>query len=73
MIKELISASGGAQIKILSERDKEKDMEEIIVSIGGSYSAKLKATTLIAERIEMFKHNTKACSPRPPLGLAPLF
>lgn len=60
MIKELSSQAGGAQIKILSDREKEKDMPEIMVSIGGDSTAKQNAAVLIAERIEMFRHNAKA-------------
>jgi hypothetical protein len=62
MIKELTANSGGAQIKVLSDREKEKVMHEIPVSISGNLSVKLKAAILIAERIEMFKQNAKARS-----------
>lgn len=60
MIKEITAQSGGAQIKILSDKEKEKDMQEIAVSIGGALSAKIEAASIIAERIELFRHEDKA-------------
>lgn len=36
MIKDIIERSGGAQIKILSDREAEKDTKECIISINGT-------------------------------------
>jgi len=59
MIKEITSQSGGAQIKILSDKEKERDMKEIAVSISGTIDAKISAALIISERIELFRHEDK--------------
>lgn len=56
MIKELSHASGGAMIKILSDKNKEDFSNEIVVSLGGSVAQIQDATCLIIEQIECFKN-----------------
>ena len=36
MIRDIIERSGGSQIKILSDRQSERDIKECIISINGS-------------------------------------
>jgi hypothetical protein len=56
MIKEIASKSGGAQIKILSDKYSEKDLNEIVVSVAGSERSRKEACCLITEKAELFKH-----------------
>lgn len=58
MIRELAARSGGAQIKILSNRETERDhrVRECPVSIAGSLANKQDASCLILEQIESFKN-----------------
>lgn len=58
MIRELAARSGGAQIKILSNRETERDhrVRECPVSIAGSLANKQDAACLILEQIESFKN-----------------
>ncbi len=60
MIKEIKAQSGGAKIKILSDKQKEKEMHETVLSIGGTLEAKIQAASIITERIEIFQHDIKA-------------
>ena len=57
MIREIAAKSGGAQIKILSNRETERDyrVRECPVSIAGSLVNKQDAACLILEKIELFK------------------
>jgi hypothetical protein len=54
MIRDIIDRSGGAQIKILSDKQ-EKD-RECIISINGSKENKIDAACFIMEQIECFKN-----------------
>jgi hypothetical protein len=63
MIKEITNQSGGANIKILSDKENERDMKEISISIGGPLNGKIQAASIISERIECFKHEDKAQFP----------
>ena len=56
MIKDIIERSGGAQIKILSDREAERDTKECIISINGAIENKIDATCFILEQIECFKN-----------------
>lgn len=56
MIRDIIERSGGAQIKILSDRQFQRDARECIISINGSRENKIDATCLILEQIECFKN-----------------
>jgi len=51
MIRDIIDRSGGAQIKILSEKQNERDIRECIISINGSKENKIDAACLILEQI----------------------
>lgn len=56
MIRDITERSGGAQIKILSDRQSERDARECIISINGTRENKIDATCLILEQIECFKN-----------------
>lgn len=56
MIKKLSHNSGGAMIKILSEKNREEISPEIAVSIAGSIGQVQDASCLILEQIECFKN-----------------
>lgn len=56
MIRDIIERSGGAQIKILSDRQSERDARECIISINGTRENKIDASCLILEQIECFKN-----------------
>eukprot|EP01016_Furgasonia_blochmanni_P028723 TRINITY_DN3020_c0_g1_i8.p1 TRINITY_DN3020_c0_g1~~TRINITY_DN3020_c0_g1_i8.p1 ORF type:complete len:294 (-),score=29.70 TRINITY_DN3020_c0_g1_i8:619-1500(-) len=58
MIRELAARSGGAQIKILSDKQSEKSsgLQECVVTIAGSLANKQDAACLILEQIETFKN-----------------
>lgn len=49
MIKEISQKAGGANIRIHSSRDMDRDLAEIVVTIEGSLSAKREAVCLIIE------------------------
>jgi hypothetical protein len=56
MIKKLSHESGGAMIKILSDKNREDFANEIIVSLGGGIGQIQDAACLIIEQIECFKN-----------------
>ena len=56
MIKEISLKSGGANIRIHSSKDIDKDLPEIVVTIDGSFDQKNDAVCLITEQIELFKN-----------------
>lgn len=60
MIKEIKTQSGGAMIKILSDKEKERDLDETIASIKGTIENKVEAAILITEKIEIFKKSDNA-------------
>lgn len=56
MIKEISQKSGGANIRIHSSKDIDKDLNEIVVTVEGTIEQKYGASTLITEQIELFKN-----------------
>ena len=58
MIQEISNTAGGANIKILSDKklERELDLPEIIVSIGGNLGQMQDADCIIVEQIECFKN-----------------
>lgn len=71
MIRELAAKSGGAQIKILSDKQSEKgftknkklshinlfpEYQECLINIAGSIANKQDASCLILEQLEIFKN-----------------
>ena len=56
MIRDIASNAGGAQIKILSDKQSEREFRECIISIAGHLENKIKASGLILEQIEIFKN-----------------
>lgn len=56
MIRDIIERSGGAQIKIMSDKQSERDARECIISINGTRENKIDAACLILEQIECFKN-----------------
>lgn len=55
MIRELAKKSMGAQIKILSDRKSERELQECIVTVAGSLANRQDAACFILEQIEKFK------------------
>jgi len=56
MIKEISQKSGGANIRIHSSKDIDKDLNEIVVTVEGTMEHKKSAAILITEQIELFKN-----------------
>ena len=56
MIKEISQKSGGANIRIHSSKDIDKDLTEIVATIEGTFDQKKDAVCLITEQIELFKN-----------------
>ena len=56
IIKELSQKSGGANIRIHSDKDIDIDINEIVVTVEGSIEQKKSAAILITEQIELFKN-----------------
>lgn len=56
MVRELAAKSGGAQIKILSNKKTERNLKDCIVTINGSLDNKRQASLLIIRQIEIFKN-----------------
>ena len=59
MIKEISNISGGAQVKIKSNKEKEREMNETVTNISGKMEAKIKAANIIIEKIMAFKYTLK--------------
>ena len=59
MIKEISNISGGAQVKIKSNKEKEREMNETVTNISGKMEAKIKAANIIIEKIMTFKYTLK--------------
>jgi len=55
MIREIAAKSSGAQIKIMSSKEDEKEEQDCVVTIAGSLKNKQDACSLIIEQIESFK------------------
>lgn len=57
MIQEIASASGGATIKILSNKESEQrnNSQDIVVSVAGNINPIQKAIGLLMEQLESFK------------------
>ena len=47
-------------MRVLSEKDRESDIEEIVVVVTGSKTMKVKAACIITEKIATFRYATKA-------------
>jgi hypothetical protein len=71
MIRELAAKSRGAQIKILSNKNTERDLRDCVVTINGSVDNKREAALLIVRQIEIFKHGGPLLSSGKVLGLIP--
>jgi len=56
MIREIAAKAGGAQIKILSDKQSEKEFQECVVAVAGSLANKQDAACYILEQIETFKN-----------------
>lgn len=57
MIREIAARSCGAQIKILSSREAEKERQDCIVTIAGTLANKQDAVCIILEKLEDFKNS----------------
>jgi hypothetical protein len=55
MVREIAARSCGAQIKIYSDKEQEKELQDCIVTIAGSLANKQDAACIILEQIEEFK------------------
>ena len=55
MVREIAKKSMGAQIKILSDRKSERELQECVVTIAGTLANRQDAACLIMEQIEKFK------------------
>jgi KH domain len=51
MVREIAARSCGAQIKILSSRESEKQLQDCIVTIAGTLANKQDAACIILEKI----------------------
>jgi len=60
MIREISSLSGGATIKIITDKEKERNMDETIALITGTKEMKSEAASLIAEKIATFRYAAQA-------------
>jgi len=56
MIREIAARAGGAQIKILSDKQSEREVQDCVVAIAGSLANKQDAVCNILEQIEIFKN-----------------
>lgn len=59
MIREIAAKSLGAQIKIMSSREVEREMQDCVVTIAGSLKNKQDACALIIEQIEVFRSGAR--------------
>ena len=55
MIREIAAKSSGAQIKIMSSKEDEKELQDCVVTIAGSLKNKQDACSIIIEQLESFK------------------
>lgn len=58
MIREIAAKSLGAQIKIMSSKETERELQDCIVTIAGSLKNKQDACSLIIEQLEVFRAGT---------------
>jgi len=56
MIREIAAKAGGAQIKIMSDKQSEREHQDCVVTIAGSLANKQDAVCYILEQIEIFKN-----------------
>lgn len=56
MIREIAAKSLGAQIKIMSSKETERELQDCVVTIAGSLKNKQDACGLIVEQIEGFRN-----------------
>jgi len=59
MVRQIAGQSGGSQIKILSDKNKESEEKECGIRIGGTLQNKQDAACKILEYIEIFKNVSK--------------
>lgn len=59
MIREISSASGGAQVVVLSDKENEQATDEIAVLITGTKEMKIEAASLVTEKIATFRYMAK--------------
>ncbi len=57
MVREIAARSCGAQIKICSDIEQEKRLQDCIVNIAGSLANKQDAVCIILEQIEEFNQS----------------
>ncbi len=62
MIREIAAQSGGAQIKVLSDKEKEREMHETAVLVSGKLEHQADAVSIIVEKIATFRFLAKASS-----------
>lgn len=55
MVRKIAARSCGAQIKILSSREQEREKQDCIVTIAGSLANKQDAICIILEELEFFR------------------
>lgn len=55
MVREIAAKACGAQIKIDSDQEAEKELQDCIVTIAGSLANKQDAACLILEQLEEFR------------------
>lgn len=58
-LHEIKTLSGGAQITILSDREKEQVGDETVVVVEGEENEKSRAVAIIAEKIAAFRYTDK--------------
>jgi hypothetical protein len=56
LIKNIAIKSGGAQIKVLSDKEEKRPYRETIIELSGPLENKVKAFDQITENIEIFKN-----------------
>ena len=66
MVRELAAKSGGAQIKIISNKEAERQLHDCIVTIAGSLANKQDAACLIIQQLETFRLSAPASQPNNP-------
>jgi hypothetical protein len=66
MVREIAAKSGGARIIIISDRNKEKQLSDCIVTISGSLANKQDAACLIIQQLESFRLSAPIQNPSNP-------
>jgi hypothetical protein len=55
MVREIAAKSCGAQIKICSDQEQEKRLQDCIVTVAGNLASKQDAACIILEQLEEFR------------------